>query len=40
MPESFYEAWPLPPKEAAEKEQAAVNDEALADFFQQKPASL
>ena len=40
MPESFYEAWPLPPKEAAEKEQAAVNDEALGDFFHQTPQGV
>jgi catechol 2,3-dioxygenase len=39
IPEKFYEAWPLPAKDAAEKEQAAIDDEALADFYHQKPAS-
>lgn len=40
LPESFYEAWPAPPKEAAEREQAAAKDVALGDFFHQTPQSV
>jgi len=40
LPESFYEAWPLPPKEAAEKERDAVMHDSVADFYQQKPAGV
>jgi catechol 2,3-dioxygenase len=39
LPEAFYEAWPTPKDEAEEREQAAVNNEELSDFFKQSPAA-